>query len=228
MSDQHLSLRQAVVDAAAFLVEAGAMSLSHHGNFSVRIPNTGHFLLTGGGSFDNMTPDQLAVVDLDGNLVHGELDAANAEIVRMHAVVYQERPEAGSVVHTHSPYSTAFAIASRPIECVYEALARFGMDDGVPVAAYGPRGSKQSIDNIAVALNSARQIRSVLLEHHGVLAFGPNPMLASRIVVIMEEAAQMSIAAAAIGGAKLIPRHFREETRERGQQFAQQGTIRAE
>jgi L-fuculose-phosphate aldolase len=227
VSVRHLSLRRQVVDAAAFLVRAGAMSLSHHGNFSIRVPNTGTFLLTGGGTFDDMTPDQLALVDLDGQLVEGELNAANAEIVHMHACVYRERPEAGSVVHTHSPWSTTYAVAGKPIECAYEALVRFGMADGVPIARYGPRGSPQAIANIAVALNSARQIRSVLLENHGLLAFGSDPMLASRSVLVMEEAAQFSLGAMALGGPKPIPADLRAATQERAQHFAEQGTVRS-
>ncbi len=227
MSDRHLGLRQAVVDAAAYLVSSGAMSLSHHGNYSVRVPDTGTFLLTGGGTFDNMTPDQLALVDFDGNLVEGELDAANAEIVHMHACVYKERPEAGSVVHTHSPYSTSFAIAGRPIEPVYEAMVRFGMMDGVPVARYGPRGSPQAINYIVDALRSRERIRSVLLANHGLLAFGPNPAMASRIVLAMEEAAQMSIGAMALGGPQPIPSDLRDATTERARQFADQGKIRS-
>lgn len=227
MADRYVGLRQAVVDAAAFLIQSGVMSLSHHGNYSVRVPNTGAFLLTGGGSFDNLTPDQLALVDLDGTLISGELNAANAEIVQMHACVYRERPEAGSVVHTHSPWSTSFALAGKPIEPVYEALVRFGMADGVPVAGYGPRGSPEAIENIVGALNSAAQIRSVLLEHHGLLAFGPNPLLAARTVLIMEEAAQMSIGAMALGGPKLIPAELRQATRERARHFSERGTIRS-
>jgi L-fuculose-phosphate aldolase len=227
VSDRYLAQRQAVVDAAGFLVSTGAMSLSHHGNFSVRIPNTNTFLLTGGGTFDQMTPDQLALVDLDGNVVDGELDAANAEIVHMHACVYKERPEAGAVVHTHSPYSTSFAIAGRPIEPVYEALVRFGMSDGVPVARYGPRGSPESIGNIVAALKSRQRIRSVLLANHGLLAFGPNPSLAARTVLAMEEAAQMTIGALALGGPQFIPAELREATNERAQQFAERGTIRS-
>jgi L-fuculose-phosphate aldolase len=227
MGNRYQSLREAVVDAAAFLVDVGAMSLSHHGNFSVRIPDTHTFLLTGGGTFDDMTPDQLALVDFDGKLIEGELNAANAEIVHMHACVYQERPEAGSVVHTHSPWSTTFAVAGRPIECVYEALARFGMEDGVPIAGYGPRGSAQSISNIAAALNSARRIRSVLLENHGLLAFGSDPMLASRTVLAMEEAAQFSLQAYALGGPKAIPPEMLDATRARAQEFAARGTTRS-
>lgn len=227
MADQYPELRRAVVDAAAFLVARGAMSLSHHGNFSVRVPDTGTFLLTGGGTFDRLTPDQLALVDFDGTLIAGELNAANAEIVQMHACVYRERPEAGSVVHTHSPWSTSFALAGKPIEPVYEAMVRFGMSDGVPLARYGPRGSPEAITNIVSALNRARRIRSVLLENHGLLAFAPNPMQASGTVLAMEEAAQMSIGAMALGGPKVIPAELREVTTERAHQFADQGTIRA-
>jgi L-ribulose-5-phosphate 4-epimerase len=225
--DRYVAQRQAVVDAAGFLVSAGAMSLSHHGNFSVRITDTDTFLLTGAGTFDSMTPDQLALVDLAGNLIDGDLDAANAEIVHMHACVYRERPEAGSVVHTHSPYSTSFAIAGRPIEPVYEALVRFGMSDGVPVARYGPRGSPESIDNIVAALKSRQRICSVLLANHGLLAFGPSPSLAARIVLAMEEAAQMSIGAMALGGPQPIPLDLRDATTERAQRFAERGTIRS-
>jgi L-fuculose-phosphate aldolase len=227
MADRQLGLRQAVVEAARFLVESGAMSLSHHGNFSARVPNTGTFLLTGGGTFDDMTPDQLALLDLDGKLIDGELNPAAAEIVQMHACVYREREEAGSVVHTHSPWSTSFALAGKPIEPVYEAMVRFGMSDGVPLARYGPRGSPQAIQNIVTALNSARQIRSVLLEHHGLLAFGPDPLLASRTVLAMEEAAQMSIGAMALGGPKVIPAELRQATNERAREFHERGSVRA-
>ena len=46
MAISHLTLRQAVVDGANFLVRVGAISMSHHGNFSVRVPNTDTILLT--------------------------------------------------------------------------------------------------------------------------------------------------------------------------------------
>jgi L-fuculose-phosphate aldolase len=227
MADRHLGLRKAVVEAARFLVDSGAMSLSHHGNFSVRVPDAGMFLLTGGGTFDDMTPDQLALLDLDGKLIDGELNPAAAEIVQMHACVYRERDEAGAVVHTHSPWSTSFALAGKPIEPVYEAMVRFGMSDGVPLARYGPRGSPQAIQNIVTALNSARQIRSVLLEHHGLLAFAADPLLTSRTVLAMEEAAQMSIGAMALGGPKVIPANLRQATNERAREFHERGSVRA-
>ena len=54
-------------------------------------------------------------------------------------VVYQELGDVNCVLHTHSPWATAFAVANRSIECWSEAMAIFGLGGGVPVAAYGPR-----------------------------------------------------------------------------------------
>ena len=72
MSISHLSLRQAVVDGANFLVRVGAISMSHHGNFSVRVPNTDTILLTATSSFDNLKPENLALLDLEGKAKRSE------------------------------------------------------------------------------------------------------------------------------------------------------------
>jgi L-ribulose-5-phosphate 4-epimerase len=227
MAVDHLNLWQAVVDSANFLVRAGAISLSHHGNFSVRVPNTDTILLTATSSFDNLKPENLALLDLDGKILEGEISPTNAEIVHMHAVVYKQRPEIGAVVHTHSTFATSFALASRSLACSYEALVRADMTDGVPLAGYGPRGSAASVDNIAGALRSAQNTKAVLLENHGVLAFGADPAAAARANLIVEEAAQMAIYAEVLGGAKAIPPDMLKATVGRRDEFARRGTQRA-
>ncbi|MGE5217977.1 MAG: class II aldolase/adducin family protein [Chloroflexota bacterium] len=220
-------LRQAVIESANFLVRTGAISMTHHGNFSVRVPNTDTILLTATSSFDNLKPENLALLDLDGKLLEGEINPTNAEIVHMHAIVYKERPESGAVVHTHSTYATSFALASRPLSCSYEALVRQDMIDGVPLAKYGPRGSAESVTNIAVALSTAKNAKAVLLENHGVLAFGADPAAAARANLIVEEAAQMAIFAEVLGGAKAIPPELLKATVGRRDEFARAGTRRA-
>jgi L-ribulose-5-phosphate 4-epimerase len=222
----HPLLRQAVIDGANFLVRVGAISMSHHGNFSARVPNTDTILLTATSSFDNLKPENLALLDLEGRLLEGEINPTNAEIVHMHAVVYKERPETGAVVHTHSTYATSFALASRSIACSYEALVRADMTDGVPLARYGPRGSPASVANIAEALASARNTKAVLLENHGVLAFGPDAVAAARANLIVEEAAQMAIYAEVLGGAKTIPAELLKATVGRRDEFARAGARR--
>ena len=226
MAIGHLSLRQAVIEGANMLVRVGAISMSHHGNFSVRVPNTDTILLTATSSFDSLNPENLALLDLDGRLLEGEINPTNAEIVHMHAVVYRQRPETGAVVHTHSTYATSFALASRSISCSYEALVRADMIDGVPLALYAPRGSAASVDNIAAALSEATKTKAVLLENHGVLAFGSDPAAAARANLIVEEAAQMAIFAEVLGGAKKIPAHLLKATLARRDEFARSGPKR--
>lgn len=223
----HLALRQAVVDGAYFLVRTGAISMSHHGNFSVRIPNSDHMLLTATSSFDNLAAGNLAVLDLEGRLVSGVINPTNAEIVHMHAVVYKHRPDVGAVVHTHSTYATSFALAGRGLGCSYEALVRSDMTEGVPLAHYGPRGSSLAIANIAAALASAPSTKAVLLENHGVLAWGSDPAAAARANLIVEEAAQMAILAEILGGAKPIPPELLKASLERRDDFARAGTQQA-
>jgi L-ribulose-5-phosphate 4-epimerase len=227
MALNHASLRQAVIDSANFLVRIGAISMSHHGNFSVRVPNTDTILLTATSSFDNLKPENLALLDLDGRLIEGEINPTNAEIVHMHAIVYKERPATGAVVHTHSTYATSFALASRALGCSYEALVRQDMTDGVPLAKYGPRGSGESVANIADALRTAKNTKAVLLENHGVLAFGSDPGTAARANLIVEEAAQMAIFAEVLGGAKPIPAELLKATVGRRDDFARAGVQRS-
>ena len=227
MGLKHIELRQAVIESATSLIRAGAISLSHHGNFSVRVPGGDTILLTATSSFDNLKPENLALLDLDGKLIEGEINPTNAEIVHMHSAVYKERPEIGAVVHTHSTYATSFALASRALACSYEALVRADMTDGVPLAKYGPRGSGESVANIVTALRGTKDTKAVLLENHGVLAFGANPAAAARANLIVEEAAQMAIFAEILGGAKPIAPELLKATVGRRDEFARAGAQKA-
>jgi L-fuculose-phosphate aldolase len=198
------ALREEVAHGAQALVEAGVLSGTQHGNWSVRIPGTDRMILTG-SSLGGVKPEDLAVLTLDGELVEGSLTASSAEIIGMHTAVYRERSDVGSVVHTHSPYSSAFAVAQQPLACYAEALARMGCADPVPVAAYGPRGSEQAIANIVEAMRRAPEQNAVLLANHGILAFGPDVAVARQMVFALEETAQLAILASAIGSPRAIP-----------------------
>src|SRR5262245_37931424 len=83
---------------------------------------------------------------------------------------------------------TAFTVAGRRIECWIEAVAMFGLPDGVPVAEYGPRGSAQAVANIRAAISPSGC--AVLLANHGVLVFHRTPAQTVLVGSIVEEAAQ--------------------------------------
>lgn len=158
---------------------------------------------TGGPSLRGHASEAVVRVGLDGVLQEGQLPPIQAAVVPMHTAMYADRPETGCVLHTHSPYATAYAVARRPIGCWIEALAMFGLPDGVPVASYGPRGSEQAVANIREALVPG--VPAVLLANHGVLVFHRTPELVVMIGGVVEEAAQAGLNATPLGGAVALP-----------------------
>lgn len=203
---------EAVVAATRHLFTAGVMSHAGHANLSSRL-GPDRFALTTTGMVRDLTPDQVATVDLDGEVLEGRLAPENAEIVAMHAVVYRDRPEVGGVIHTHSPAATAFALANKELPCRSEPLLRFGQAEPVPVVPWAPRGSEVSVRGIAATLDERPTTSAVLLANHGLLAFGPDVMAAARLVVAIEEAAEAELAASGIGGAISFPAGALEQVR---------------
>ena len=128
-----------VADIAQRVVASAAISANGHGNVNVRVPGAAEMYFTAGPSLRNHPAAAVVRVGLDGALLEGELPQVQAAVVDMHTAVYADHPDVGCVIHTHSPYATAYAVACRPIGCWIEALAMFGMGAGVPVAGYGPR-----------------------------------------------------------------------------------------
>src|SRR5579875_905753 len=92
---------EAVVAAARHLFASGVMSHAGHANLSARL-DAERFALTTTGMVRNLRPDQLATVNLDGEVLEGVLGPENAEIVGMHSVIYKARSDVGgSSTPTH-------------------------------------------------------------------------------------------------------------------------------
>jgi L-fuculose-phosphate aldolase len=159
---------------------------------------------------------------LDGSLREGSLPPIQGAVVAMHTAMYADHPDVACVLHTHSPFATAFAVANRPIDCWIDALAMLGLPDGVPIAAYGPRGSDQAITNIRAAVLPGTP--AVLLANHGVLVFHRTPELAILVGGVVEEAAMAAIRAMAIGEPVEIPADMREAALQRAMTFEASGT----
>ncbi len=214
-----------VVEIAERVVASGAISANGHGNVSLRVPGADEMYFTAGPSLRGHAASMVVRVGLDGTLLEGELPPIQGAVVAMHTAMYADRPEVGCVLHTHSPYATAYAVANRPIGCWVEALAMFGLPDGVPVAGYGPRGSDRAVANIRAAVRPG--VPAVLLANHGVLVFHRTPDLAILVGSVVEEAAQAGVNAAGLGGPVEIPADLRAAALQRVMAFDQQGTARA-
>jgi L-ribulose-5-phosphate 4-epimerase len=214
-----------VADIAHRVVASGAISANGHGNVSVRVPGAAEMYFTAGPSLRGHPASAVVRVGLDGTLLEGELPPIQGAVVAMHTAMYDDNPEVGCVVHTHSPYATAYAVAHRRIECWVEAMAMFGLDSGVPVAGYGPRGSAEAIARIRAAVIPG--VPAVLLANHGVLVFHRTPDLAILIGSVVEEAAQAGINAAGLGGPVEIPEDLRAAALQRAMAFASRGTVQS-
>ncbi len=218
-------LVEQVVDVARRVVASGAISANGHGNVSLRVPGAEEMYYTAAPSLRDHPATAVVRVGLDGTLLEGDLPPIQRAVVAMHTALYQDHADVGCVLHTHSPYATAYAVAQRPIGCWVEALAMFGLPTGVPVAAYGPRGSDQAVANIRAAIRPG--VPAVLLANHGVLVFHRTPELAILVGGVVEEAAQAGINAGAVGGPVEIPEHLREAALQRAMTFEREGIARA-
>lgn len=200
-NDPLYNYAESLLNTARILVNADVLSPSRHGNLSVRVPGTDTLVLAS-ESLHLLTAEQVLSLDIDGSLISGKLTPVTAEILPMHTEVYKHRSDIGAVVHVHSPYATTFAVASKPIPCVSESLARWGVVDPVPVAAYGPRGSREAVQNILDVVRTDTQ--AVLLENHGILVMSGDLPTATKIVLALEEAAFLALNAHALGGPKVM------------------------
>lgn len=207
------TFRAQIVAAVRLLFDAGVMSHSGHANLSVRLPEPEQMLITAHGQVKGLAAEHLSVVTFAGDGVEGGVEPTNREIISMHAAVYRERPDVQAVVHTHSPRVTCFALAHHPLPCRYEALLRFGVAEDIPVAKWGPRGSEESVRYILEALQAHPGVPAVLLANHGLLAFGKDVGATAQLIVAMEEAAEMTLGAAPLGGAQPFPEGALEQVR---------------
>lgn len=211
-----------LIDAARAVVAGRAISANGHGNLSVRVPGADEMYFSAAPSLNGLGPDGIVRVGLDGTLHEGSLPPIQGAVVAMHTFLYRHDPDVGAVLHTHAPGATAFAVARRPIDCWIEAMAMFGLADGVPVAGYAPRGSQEAVANIRDALRPG--VPAVLLANHGVLSFHRTAELAVLVNGVVEEAAQAAIAAQAIGGPVEVEAEMRAAALQRAVAFAAAGT----
>jgi L-ribulose-5-phosphate 4-epimerase len=157
------------------------------GNVSARVP--GHDLMVikpSGVDYDALTPDDIVVCDLHGNLVDGRL--APSSDTAAHAYVYRHMPEVGGVVHTHSTYATAWAARGEPIPCVLTMIAdEFGGD--IPIGPFALIGDDSIGRGIVEALRGSRS-PAVLMRNHGPFTVGPDARSAVKAAVMVEDVAR--------------------------------------
>jgi L-ribulose-5-phosphate 4-epimerase len=170
------------------------------GNVSGRDPETGLVVIKPSGvKYPDLKPEQLIVIDLDGNIVEGSLSPSSD--TASHLYIYRHRSDVGGVVHTHSPYATAFAAVNKPIPVYLTAIAdEFG--GPIPVGGFALIGGEE-IGKVVV--DSIGASCAVLLKNHGVFTIGKNAESAVKAAVMTEDVARTVWYALQIGTPEVIP-----------------------
>ena len=180
------------------------------GNVSARDPETGLVAIKASGiRYEEMRPEHMVVVDLDGNIVEGDYKPSSD--VHSHLYIYKHRPDVGGVVHTHSAYATAFAAVNKPIPVVLTAIAdEFG--GPIPCGGFALIGD-DAIGKVVV--ESIGNSPAVLLKNHGVFTVGKNAKSAVKAAVMTEDNARTVWLAMQIGVPDEIPAEDVEKLHQR-------------
>ena len=193
-----MNVKQHLVDMAK-KAYADKMFAATSGNLSIYDRETGRMYITPGSyPYEIMTADDVMVIDLDGNILEGPHKPSSEW--RLHAAVYRSNEKANALVHTHSPYATAFAINNMPIPVVlYEIVFFLGGD--IPCAEGAIPGTDAVGENCVKVLNDRY---GCLMGNHGALAYGDTLERAYTRAVYIEDAAKAYSIALSHGPVKVI------------------------
>lgn len=190
------TIRQEIVDYAKRMYDEKLVSATS-GNISVRLPDRPDaFAITPGSeSYLRMTAERIVIMTIDGELLSCPEGAHPSSEWRLHAELYRRKEQVTAVVHTHSPYATAFASIREEIPLVLAEMQPW-LGGSVEVAPYAALGT------VEVAQNSANTIGTkgaCLMANHGVVAVANSLDLAYVRACYVEDAAKIIHLARCIG-----------------------------
>lgn len=188
------------------------------GNVSGIDREKGLFVIKPSGvEYDKLTPEDMVVVDLNGNVVEGKYRPSSD--TPTHLELYKAFPNIGAVVHTHSSWATSWAQAAREIPCYGTTHADY-FRGSIPCAR---NLTKEEIDE-AYEKNTGKTIietfekreyeytPGVLCANHGPFAWGKNPKEAVHNAVVIEEVAKMAARAESLNpNIKTAPQEMQDK-----------------
>ena len=217
------ALKEAVVAANQRLVPTGLVTLTW-GNVSAIDRESGLVVIKPSGvPYEDLTPESLPVLDLEGNQVEGDLNPSSDTPTHLH--LYQKFSTIGSVVHTHSPAATAFSQAGRDLPCLGTTHADH-FSGTVPVA---PALTEEQLERgyeleTGVSITAlferlrlnADEMPAVLLQHHAPFTWGKNPAKAVDNSIALEMCCRMALDSYQLRPElQAIPAHIQKKHHER-------------
>lgn len=193
------ALKEAVFKANLELPERGLIKYTW-GNVSAFDPESGYFVIKPSGvDYDTMTADDMVVLDLDNNVIEGDLRPSSD--TPTHAVIYKNFPDIRSIVHTHSPWATIWAQAGLDVPAMgtthadtfYGTVpcARFLTQEEIETA-YEHNTGELIVNTFKERNLDPMAIPAILLHGHGPFTWGKTPDEAVMNSVVLEEVCRMN------------------------------------
>ena len=179
------TVRQSVVEAGLVLVRSG-MTNGTYGNISCRVDKTCIAITPSGRDYEQLIPADIIVTDLDGNIIEGTLHPSSE--LPLHLEIYKSFPEARAIVHTHSVYASALAVAHKDLPPIIEDLTQI-VGGTVRCTDYTIAVTKELGLKAVEAMEGGRS--AALLANHGAVCWGRNMKEALATAQILEKAAQI-------------------------------------
>ncbi len=167
---------------------------AYEGNVSVRYKDY-VYITPAGISKGIVKPHMIVQLDMEGNILSNNGYRPSSEY-KLHLHLYNIRNDISSVIHNHATYSTAYAIARKPIEtkAYPEMIVLF---DKIPVVEYGTPGS----EGVYEGINKYVDYTDVfLLANHGIVSAGEDIWDALRKIEAVEKTAKTLLMARMLGG----------------------------
>jgi len=193
--------KEQVLETARKMLAEGLV-VGTAGNVSLRLPPyegreilaiTPHHIY-----YDLMTPDDIVIIDFEGEPLEGDIPSAEA---MLHISIYQARSKVKAVIHTHSVFASALAVAGQSLPAILDEQVTY-IGGEVRLAKYAISGSQELADNAIQALG---QRSAVLLPNHGMAGVGRSLREALTVCQLVERTAQIYLLAQNLGGAIPLP-----------------------
>ena len=170
------------------------------GNVSGRDPKTDLVVIKPSGvSYDKLSPDNLVVVDLNGNIIEGQLRPSVDTAT--HLYIYRNMPDVMSIIHTHSTYASAFAAIGKSIPVCLTAMADF-FGCNIPIGNLVLIGEEKIGKEI---VNKIGNSKAIIMKNHGPFTIGKSVNEALKAAIFLEESAKTLIMAKILGEPQSIP-----------------------
>jgi L-fuculose-phosphate aldolase len=154
--------------------------------------------------YDTLDAADIPIIDFDGKNVAGRLPPSIE--TPLHIGIYRARKDVNAIIHTHSVFASAAAVAGLDIPVILEDQAAL-LGGEIKLAGYAASGTPEQLANVLAALGDRN---AVLLANHGAVGTGKTMREAFTAVELIEKTARVYLLALAAGKVNLLPPKARE------------------